>query len=297
MLKAALFCLGLMVAVVPLAASAQAAAPAPTPAPPEHFVQVDGAITGKTYNELAPGTSTSGFGVRGVAEVPIIGHNWALQLDYRSYSYQHSSTGTLANGITFACPAGNPGCVTPIGYQTYNSVFTPGPVNFINAFGAQDSTTQFGLGTKIAPYERYYLSVGGVLRGTNAPSYPTEGGMGFGLDKLPDVDRTLSFYGNFWIFFNVGGNYTGPATGSAWGLLRLPVQGFVPPLHLPPRCDVHDSEHAGVRGRLRRRRPRGRDLGCTVRRHAQRGLHGRRSEVLAAHFPGAQINEFAPVGV
>jgi len=227
LLKAALFCLGLMFAVVPLAASAQATAPEPpkaTPAPPEHFVLVDGAITGKTYNELAPGTSTSGFGVRGVAEVPIIGHNWALQVDYRQYNYQHSSSGTMANGITFACPAGNAGCVTPIGYQTYNSVFSPGPVNFINAFGAQDSTTQFGLGTKIAPYERYYLSVGGVLRGTNAPAYPTEGGMGFGLDKLPDVDRTLSFYGNFWIFFNVGGNYTGPTAAALGSLSGYPFK-------------------------------------------------------------------------
>ena len=58
-----------------LAAAAQDAKP--TPAPPEHFVMIDGAVTGKTFNELAPGAS-----------------------------------------LTFACPAGNPGCVTPIGYQT-----------------------------------------------------------------------------------------------------------------------------------------------------------------------------------
>ena len=49
-------------------------------APPEHFVTVDGAVTGKTYNELAPGTSTGGWGIRAVAEVPVIGHNWVAQL-------------------------------------------------------------------------------------------------------------------------------------------------------------------------------------------------------------------------
>jgi hypothetical protein len=230
--KLSLFFVVLSLAVIPFAASAQVTAPTPppvttddvqpTPAPPERFVMVDGAVTGKTYNELAPGTSTGGWGIKAVDEIPIIGHNWAAQVDYRSYNYQHTSTGATPNGFTFACPAGNPGCVTPIGYQTYDRVFNPGPMNFIGAFGAQDSTTQISLGSKIAPIERYYLSAGYVFRGTNAPGYPTESGMGFGLDKLPDVDRTLSFYGNFWVFFNVGGNTTGPASAALGTLSGYP---------------------------------------------------------------------------
>jgi hypothetical protein len=226
--KLAMFCVGLSLAVIPLAVSAQVTPPTPspvtvddvkpTPAPPERFVMVDGAVTGKTFNELAPGTSTGGWGIRAAAEVPVIGHNWVAQLDYRSYNYQHTSTGATANGITFACPAGNPGCVTPIGFQTFDRVFSPGPMNFVGAFGAQDSTTQITFSSKIAPIERYYIGLGYVFRGTNAPGYPTEGGMGVGLEKLPDVDRTLSFYGSFWAFFNVGGNTTGP-TNAALGTL------------------------------------------------------------------------------
>ena len=98
MFYAVRFCLGLMLAGLPLAVSADVTPPAPapvasdaakpTPAPREHFVTVDGAITGKTYNELAPGTSTGGWGIRAAAEVPVIGHNWMAQVDYRSYSYQ-----------------------------------------------------------------------------------------------------------------------------------------------------------------------------------------------------------------
>lgn len=227
MFRAAVFCVGLILAAIPLAVSAQLAAPTPmpepsgpppTPAPPEHFVMVDGAFTGKTFNELAPGTVTGGWSIRAVGEIPIIGHNWAASIDYRSYNYAHTSVGTMANGITFACPAGNPGCVTPIGYTTYNNVFNPGPMNFLNATNAQDSTTQISLGTKIAPIERFYLSVGGMFRGSNYLNYPLESGFGFGLDKLPDVDRTLSFYGNFWLYFNVAGNYTGP-TSAALGTL------------------------------------------------------------------------------
>lgn len=182
----------------------------------------DGTITGKTYDEFAPGTSTGGYGIRAAAEVPVIGHNWMAQIDYRAYNYQHTSAGTMANGITFACPAGNPGCVTPIGYQTYRRVLSPNPVNFVNAFGVQDSTTQIGVGTKIAPVERFYLSVGYVVRGTNAPGYPTESGMGFGIDKLPDVGRAVSVYGNFWMYFNVGGNYTGPTSAALGSLSGYP---------------------------------------------------------------------------
>jgi hypothetical protein len=89
LLKIGFLCLGLLLAAEPLAAVADDAPP--TPAPPEHFLNVDGAVTGKTYNELAPGTSTGAFGIRAAAEVPVIGHNWVAQIDFRSYNYQHKA--------------------------------------------------------------------------------------------------------------------------------------------------------------------------------------------------------------
>jgi hypothetical protein len=229
--KVAFFCLGLMLAAVPLAASAQVTAPTPapvapdaakpTPAPPERFISSAGGFSGKTYNELAPGASTGGWGIRAVDELPIIGHNWVAQIDYRSYGYTHTAPAGTA-GITFACPTGSSACVTPIGYQTYNRVFGPGPSNYVNSLAAQDSTTQIGLGSKIAPIERFYLSVGYVFKSSNYLGYPTESGMGFGLDKLPDVDRALSFYGNFWVYFNVNGAYTGPTAAGLGGLSAYP---------------------------------------------------------------------------
>ncbi len=223
----------LALAAVPVAASAQLAVPtpapteapappAPTPAP-EHFLSIGGGVTGKTFNELAPGTNTGGYGLRAVYELPIIGHNWAAQVDYRSYNYTHSANGALANGITFACPAGDPGCVTPVGYQTYDRTFTPGPMQYLNTFNAQDTTTQIGLGSKIAPYERYYISAGYIFRGFNYLSYPVQSGFGVGLDKLPDVDRALSVYGGFWEYFTVHSNYTGPVNA---GLGALSGQQF-----------------------------------------------------------------------
>ena len=239
MYKVALFCVGLSLAAIPLAALADAAPPAPpvvaaadadaTPAPLERFVMVDGAVTGKTFNELAPGVATGGFGIRAASEVPVIGHNWMAQVDYRQYNFTHTAPATMASGITFACPAGNPGCVTPIGSQTYNAVFNPGPVNFVNTLSASDTTTQIGFGSKIAPKEKYYISVGYMFKGSNYLGYPGENGMGFGIDKMPDLDRVLSFYGNFWVYFNVNGAYTGP-TSAALG--SLSGYRFTPAYHM-----------------------------------------------------------------
>ena len=50
----------------------------------------------------------------------------------------------VLNYALIACTPGDPGCVTPIGYQTYNRVFSPGLVNYVNAFNASDTTTQIG---------------------------------------------------------------------------------------------------------------------------------------------------------
>jgi hypothetical protein len=212
LLKRAVFALGLALFTLPMAALAQDTPDAgPSPLPAEHYLMVDGLLGGKSYNELSNGATNSGFGVKGAYELPIVGHNWVAQIDFKSLSYKHAANGSLVNGVTFACPANDPGCVTPIGYRTYNAVFSPGPVNYLNAFTATDTTTQIGLGSKIARVERYYLSVGYMIRGFNYLNYPTMSGLGFGLDKLPDVDRPISVYGSFWAYFNVGAKYTGIA--------------------------------------------------------------------------------------
>lgn len=219
--------LGIVAALIalPVAASAELTRPTPAPAPtaaptarptpaPERFVIIDGGFGGKTYNEIAAGATTSGYAFRAVSELPIIGHNWAAQVEYRSYNYAHTALGGQANGLTFACAANDPGCITPVGSATYNRVLSPGPKIYLNAFNAQDSTTQIGLGSKIAPYERYYISAGYIFRSFNYLGYPVQSGFGVGLDKLPDVDRALSVYGSFWEYFTVHSLFTGPTAGS-----------------------------------------------------------------------------------
>ena len=222
MFRRAILAIGLALFVCPVAALAQdTPAAAPSPLPPEHFAEVDAAVTGKTYNELSNGSSTTGISVRGVYELPIIGHNWVAQIDYRSYNYHHPANGALPNGLTTTCPAGDPGCVTPIGYNTFSSL-APAPVNYLNAVNVSDSTTQIGLGSKISRVERYYLSAGYMIRSFNYLGYPSMSGLGFGLDKLPDVDRAVSVYGNFWVYFNVNGKYNAPASATLGGFSGYP---------------------------------------------------------------------------
>ncbi len=223
MLKAWYFLLVAGLLAIPVAASAQISVPTPAPtvAPtsrptptPERFVVINGGFGGKTFNELAGGATTTGYAFRAVDELPIVGHNWVAQVEYRSYNYNHSALGGQANGLTFACVAGDPGCVTPVGYGVYDKVLSPGPEIYVNAFKAQDTTTQIALGSKIAPYERYYISASYIFRSFNYLSYPVQSGFGVGLEKLPDVDRALSVYGSFYEYFTVHSLYTGPTSGA-----------------------------------------------------------------------------------
>jgi hypothetical protein len=218
-----MFAIGLALVAFPAAAMAQETpGPLPSPLPAEHFAVVDAAIAGKTHNELSNGETTTGFGVRAVYELPIVGHNWVAQIDYHGNTYHHTANGALANGITFACPANDPGCVTPIGTKTFNSVLSPGPANYLNAVSATDSTTQLSFGSKISRVERYYISAGYMIRSFNYLNYQTMSGLGFGLDKLPDVDRAVSVYGGFWVFFNVNGKYNAPSTAALGGFSGYP---------------------------------------------------------------------------
>ena len=142
------------------------------------------------------------------------------QVDYRSYSYNHAAFGLASNGVVFGCPrASDQGCVSPVGASIYNAAFNPGPLELPECDQRQrlDHRHRPG-GRRSRRSSADYISVGYVFRTFNYLNYPVQTGLGIGLDKLPDVDRAISVYGNFWAFFNVQGNYTGP-TAASLGLL------------------------------------------------------------------------------
>jgi len=194
----------------------------PTPAPParnpyEHFIVGDYVFNPKVYNEFSPGNSGKGgsYAVRGAVEFPAFGLPWMLEGDYRSYAYPHDSTITPAmfaasfdgnpcphNGLPVALTpaAGNQGCVTVIG--AYGQTAVP-------SFTARDSDFDGRLGLKIAE-PRIYIGVGYLHREENY-GYPKQNGFGFGAEKLPDLENTLSVYGSVWYYPSISGNFTFPA--------------------------------------------------------------------------------------
>lgn len=196
-------------------------APARTPMVLEKFVVIDGGLSGKTYNELSPGTgSTTGLNLRAAAEFPIIGHTWMAAFDYGSFTYTHTANANLAAGITANCPAGDPGCVTPIGFATLTATSAVPVALFVPGLSATDTTTHIGLSSKISKDQRYYLGAGYIFKNENYLNYPAMRGFGLGFDKLPDFDAPLSFYGSFWQYADVQGNFAGntsPLIGASSG--------------------------------------------------------------------------------
>jgi len=176
----------------PAPAPSPTTAPTPAPAAPyyDHFVAGDYVISPKVYNEFSPGnTGKSSYAVRGAVEFPLAGLTWMVAGDFRQYQYPHNCTTAIG-----AVPP-DPQCfVTGIGQ---------GGQTFVPAFTAKDQDVDARLGLKVAD-PRIYIGVGYLWRTTNY-GYPRQNGVGFGLEKLPDLDQTFSVYGSAYYYPNVKG--------------------------------------------------------------------------------------------
>lgn len=162
--------------------------PTPTPTPmatPYHdlFVAGDYLISPKVYNEFSPGTTAcntcNGFSYRlhGAVEFNLLNIPWMVEGDYRQYNYGH--------------PAGN---VTAIGGQFQY---------FLPDTNMRDYDLDARVGIRVLQ-PRIYIGVGYIWRSNNA-GYPGVNGVGFGLEKLPDLDRPFSWYGSAYYFPSVKG--------------------------------------------------------------------------------------------
>lgn len=200
-----------------------AAPPPPTPAPPppsraynDLYVAGDYLISPKVYNEFSPGnTGKSSYAVRGGFEFNAFNLPWMLEGTYTQFGYPHNqgvaTPAGYAPSVNDQCtalgvPAGDPGCVTNIGGVGQT---------FVPAFTARDQDFDGRFGLKVAN-PRIYIGVGYLWR-TNNYGYPRENGFGFGIEKLPDLNQALSFYGSAWYYPNLKGNYTAP-NGSQYSL-------------------------------------------------------------------------------
>ena len=200
---------------------APTATPSPVPTPyMDRFIAGDYIFSPKVYDEFDPGISGSGtnghgfpYRIHGALEFDAFNLPWMIEGDYRQLNYPHTCTG----GTT----APTPDCyVTNIG-STGSSV--------VPAFTVQSYDVDARLGIRVAN-PRIYLGVGYLWRTENT-GYPRISNVGFGLEKLPDLDRPLSFYGSIYYYPNVKGTFT-TNTGSqyqlAYNILRYDIGLSVP---------------------------------------------------------------------
>ncbi|MGZ3531675.1 MAG: copper amine oxidase N-terminal domain-containing protein [Vulcanimicrobiaceae bacterium] len=199
----------------PTVAPTVAPTPTPTPVPKyqDHFIAGDYIISPKVYNEFSPGNtgsnSNGGFSYRlkGAVEFDLFNLPWMLEADYRQFNYPHNqgvattsdNQGQICDGLpgpggTPHASSGDPGCVTAIGGQF--STFVP-------AFTVRDYDFDARFGLKVAD-PRIYIGVGYMWRSGNY-GYPKLNNVGFGAEKLPDLDQPFSVYGSVWYYPNVKG--------------------------------------------------------------------------------------------
>jgi len=172
-----------------------AAPPPPPPSPPptpkpeykDIFVAGDYIISPKVYNEFSPGnTGTSSYAVRGGIEFNALNIPWMVEGAFEQYGYPHNCGGTA-----------DPQCNV--------SIIGGGGSTFVPAFQARDTDVDARLGIRVIN-PRIYIGVGYLWRSTNY-GYPNMNGVGFGIEKLPDLNVPLSFFGSFYYYPQIKGTF------------------------------------------------------------------------------------------
>jgi hypothetical protein len=92
-------------------------------------------------------------------------------------------------------------CVTTVG--GYGQTYVPG-------FQASDTDVDVRFGLKVVD-PRIYIGVGYLWHEGNY-GYPRTSGVGFGIEKLPDLDHVFSVYGSLYYYPSVSGNFQFPGS-------------------------------------------------------------------------------------
>jgi hypothetical protein len=202
----------------PPAPVATMAPPTPTPSPAptrmyEHFIVGDYIAKPQVYNQFSNGSNTSTWGPsysgRAAIEFPVGNLPFMIEGYAEQYAYTHpGGNGVPQNtNCNAAGLAGNPACVTPIGNG--GSVWVP-------QFQAIDGDAGARLGVQIAN-PRIYLA-GSYITTSSNYGYPHFHGFGGGLEKLPDLDKTLSLFGSAYYYPNMVGGFTDASSGITYNV-------------------------------------------------------------------------------
>ena len=172
--------------------------PTPTPQPVatpyrDLYVAGDYIISPKVYNEFSPGnTGNNSWAARGAFEFNLLNIPWMIEGNYEQYGYPHNCGMATQKS-------------SPLDPQCYVAVIGGGGSSWVPAFNARDQDVDVRIGIRVLN-PRVYIGVGYLWRSSNY-GYPNMNNVGFGIEKLPDLEVPLSFYGSFWYYPNIQGNY------------------------------------------------------------------------------------------
>jgi hypothetical protein len=179
------------------------AAPPPPPPPPpptprpllgEAFVAGDYIFSPTVYDEFNPGSHSNGgnggYAIRGGGEFSLGSIPFMLEGSYERWPYPHCS---VVSGVY------QPNC-----YVTIIGGGGSSPVTTNTNLYDQDADVRFAVRV-LQP--RIYIGVG-YLWVSNNYGYPNLNGVGFGGEKLPDLNHFFSFFGSIWYYPSVNGTAT-----------------------------------------------------------------------------------------
>ena len=197
--------------------------PTPSPAPTrmyEHFIVGDYIVKPQVYNALSNGSNTAIFGPsyagRAAIEFPLANIPFMIEGYAEQYAYTHPggngiprNTNCVAAGLS-----GNPACITPIGVG--------GSPVWVPQFQARDGDVSARIGVQVAN-PRIYVA-GAYLISSNNYGYPNFHGFGFGIEKLPDLDKTISFFGSAYYYPQLQGGFTDGTSGITYNVQQRFLQ-------------------------------------------------------------------------
>jgi hypothetical protein len=202
----------------PSPAPPPSAAPPPPPPPPptprpllgEAFVAGDYIFSPAVYNEFNSGSHSNGgnggYAVRGGGEFSLGSIPFMLEGSYEYWPYPHNCT--VINKVF------QPNC-----YVTVVGGGGTSPVSTTTNLHDQDADVRFAVRV-IRP--RIYIGVG-YLWVSNNYGYPSMNGVGFGGEKLADLNQALSFFGSIWYYPSVTGTGSFQHETSATGFTTVSI--------------------------------------------------------------------------
>ncbi|MFN2450482.1 MAG: hypothetical protein ABR508_11955 [Candidatus Baltobacteraceae bacterium] len=197
-----------------------------------HYVAADAIAPPLVYNEFSPGNKGSNgrsYAARAAVEFPLANIGLMAGVDGRRYVYP--TNGSIVSGIA--------------GTGRF----------FFPAQSLSESDIDGRVAVKLIDPRIYagvsYLSV------NNNYTFPRLRGIGYGIEKLPDLDQNFSLHGSAFYYPNVGGNYTVTGAGSGQRTLsyRVLKYAFGASFQLQHTPLFVDAGYLGDRGRPRTNAP------------------------------------------